>query len=171
MFVNIPYDSTQEQFENRINEIGIENITDLTVEFCKNITNIIFLSNLKLLDCTFSSIISISPMEKLEWLRCDNCPNLLEIPYFPSLLILDCKWTKIRSIPLMEKLEQLVCYDCPDLIEIPNFPNLKAIMCDFTVRMKFYSKNLIINCERDTLQHLQGRLFQNTYRTYELLIF
>ncbi len=207
----IPDNFTQEEFEDKINEIGIENITELDIHnclylseipcflnlkildclgtsiksfpfienleklccsFCQNLLEIPNFPNLKQLVCAFSSsIASIHPMEKLEELDCNYCQNLLEIPYLPNLKELDCSFTNIKSIPLMEKLEELHCSLCPNLFKIPHFPNLKELLrVDYHLKIKFYNKNLRIHFF-NTIQIFQGRLFQNTYSTYELLIF
>ncbi len=51
MKVDIPEHFTQKNFENKINEIGIENITYLNVEYNENIEKIPYLPNLKKLSC------------------------------------------------------------------------------------------------------------------------
>ncbi len=132
MKVEIPSYFTQQNFQTKINEVGIKNITELDVS-CRSI--------------------------------------IIDIPYFPNLKKLNCYCSNIYSIPLMEKLEELYCWNCLKLPEIPNFPNLIVLHCTNNLKIKFYKKNLVINCCKGTFQHFQGRLFQNTYRTYELLIF
>ncbi len=172
MRVEIPDHFTQEQFENKINEIGIENITELWFHNCPNILEIPYLPNLKLLQCSRTNITSIPYIEKLELLHCCMCPNLTEIPYFPNLRELQCFYTNIKSISPMEKIKLLVCSPCPNLHKISYCFSLNILYCDDYLKIKFYKKDLEINNEQGTInQQLQGRLFQNTYRTYELLIF
>ncbi len=206
MKVEIPSYFTQGEFENKINEVEIKNITELDVSCRSIIIDIPYFPNLKKLNCSCSNIYSIPLMEKLEEIYCYFCPNIKEIPnfpnlkelncshninississmknleklicfnsnipyipYFPSLKILRCYDTNITSISSMEKLEEICCYLCPNLHEIPNFPNLKKLCYNGDLKIKFYNKNLLINCKIN----FQGRLFQNTYRTYELLMF
>ncbi len=191
MKVKISVYSTQEEFENKINEIGIKNITKINISCNLNITIIPYFPNLKILCCGWTIYTTIPFMEKLEELYCWSCHNLTEIPLFPNLKLLECSWTNISFIPFMENLEklscsgclniikipyfynlkELYCERCPNLLEIPNFPNLKKLWCDCTLKIKFYNKDLEIRPKINTLQYFQGRLFQNTYRTYELLIF
>ncbi len=202
MIIKIPYQFTQEEFEDKINEVGIENITELDLNFCENISNIFYFPNLKILNCSYASISSIALMEKLEELWCHHCPNLVEIPNFPNLKELhywncynileipnfsdlkelSCEYTNTTSIPLMKNLEILDCRKCPNFYKIPHLPNLKILKCNNNLKIKFYFKNLEIIYEdilftylghryKNTHHHFQGRLYQNTYRTYELLIF
>ncbi len=171
MKITIPGYFTRKEFEYKINEVGTDNITELHISYCVNIHKIPYLPNLKILYCNNSSISSIPFMEKLEKLYCYDCSKLIEIPYFPNLKFLNCFSINIKSIPFMEKLELLCCIECPNLHEIPSFPKLKQLWCDDNIKFKFCVKNLHVDDEDNTFQHLQGRLYQNTYRTYELLIF
>ncbi len=190
--IRIEYGSTREEFENKINKVGIENITDLDLNFNKNITELPNFPNLRILNCSFTYIKTIPFMEKLEELICFSCPGLSKIPHFPNLKKLGISDTNFSFIPIFEKLELLVCNICPKLFEIPYLPNLrelwlystvdfvkvsylpnlKKLYCYHNLKIKFYNKDLIINDKIDTtIQHFQGMLYQNTYRTYELLIF
>ncbi len=172
MSVTITQQFTQEEFEHRINEVGIENVVNLYINY-SNIYKIPYFPNLKELSCSFSNISSIPSMKKLDSLWCYGCPNLSEIFHCPNLRQLDCSYSNVSLINSMENLVWLLCDNCPNLLEIPYLPNLKFLKCDINLKMKFYTKILIvINHEKAvTIQHLQGRLYQNTYRTYELLIF
>ncbi len=153
--------------------IGLmKKLKKLTYSFCTDLYKIPYLPNLKILGCERGDIRSIPLMKKLEKLWVSNCPNLCEIPCFPNLKKLHYSRTNIKYIPPMEKLEELWIFDCPKLYEISHFPNLKKICHhNMIMKIKFYNKELKIYDKQNTLQHFQGRLYQNTYRTYELLIF
>ncbi len=176
MRIVIPEDFTQKQFEDKINEVGIENITILIISDNSYITKIPCFPNLKELCCYCdTNIISISSMKNLEILCCYECPNIAKFPSFPNLkkLILLHINTNIYSISPMENLEKLHLINCPKLVKIPYLPNLKYLNCfnDY-LKIKFYKKDLNFEGDKKNIsQHLQGRLYQNTYRTYELLIF
>ncbi len=176
-----------------LNLFEIPNFPNLKTLICSfgNISSIPPMENLELLECNeCENLCEIPYLPKLKKLSCYSCPDILEIPYLPNLevlffplaeknflsfsknlKILFCSHSSIKSIPPMEKLEQLQCHDCPNLLEIPNFPNLRKIQCDYYLKIKFYNKDLEVNNNIISFHHFQGRLFQNTYRTYELLIF
>ncbi len=150
MSITIPHDYSQKEFENEIEKLGIKNIMQLCISFCMDITYIPYFPNLVKLICSCSSITSIPFMEKLEVLICSFC-SIFEIPNFPKLNYIDCEW-------------------CPNLFTVPNFLRMKELKCDKNLKIKFYKKNLKVNMNNAT-QHLQGRLYQNMYPMYELLIF
>ncbi len=170
----IPESYTQEKFENEITKLAIDNI--IVMLFCCNNSKISKISNfpnLKILVCEESNISFISSMKNLKELHCRNCPKFTKIHNFPNLEKLNCSNSGIYHIPFMKKLEILGCTNCPNLLTIPNLPNLKKLFCSSRcLKVKFYNKDLIVNGgEKNSFQHYQGRLYQNTYRTYELLIF
>ncbi len=205
--------STQEDFEKRINRVGIENVTEINIYCCKKITYIHHFPNLIKLVCDSSAIVSIPSLENLEILTCYDCIDLIEIGHLPKLKYLDCSATKIKSIPFMENLKELLCDNCENLIKIPNFPkleklncsrcniryipliksitnlncfdcanifeisyffeNIKNLVCDIdNKRIKIYSKDLTIRdiFIRRSYDNTRGKMYQNIYRMYELLI-
>ncbi len=172
MKVEILYNFTKKTIEDEIDKVGTDNITELCIFSNKNIIEIPHLPNLKKLWCTFcTNIISIPLMETLEEIVCVHCPNILKIDHFPNLKKLWYTNNNGFSIPKIKKMEELWCYQCPNILEIPYFPNLEYLICDKDLKIRFYNKDLGINNSIYSIQHFQGRLFQNTYRTYELLIF
>ncbi len=169
-------------------------LESLNCNYCKNIYSIDSFPNLKEICCRGSNIINISSMEKLEVLDCACCQNMKSINYFPNLRALCCNYSPdIFSIVLMEKLEILYVHMCINLSEIPNFPNLKELNISGCLNMNKFPLLLkldILNINRivklriccqyiyvgghrffNSRGYLQGRLYQNTYRAYELLIF
>ncbi len=66
MKIIIPTSLFQEEFEEKINEIGTENITELDIYGCHKITSIPYFPNLIKLECSITRIKSIPFMEKLE---------------------------------------------------------------------------------------------------------
>ncbi len=163
-----------------------EHLEELICFKCPNITEIPYFPKLRILDVGFCTNFKITYFfEHLEVLQCENCLNITEIPYFANLKTLHCSNINISSIPFMKKLEKLECWFCANLLKIPNFPNLKFLKCDHNFKNKMYNKNLEINNVKlisetehitnekyeNVIQYFQGKSFQNTYRTYELLIF
>ncbi len=163
---------TQKEFEVQLSRLKID-LIELNIYDSPKIYKIPYLNKLKRLDCSLTNISSIPFMKKLRELGCGSCKKLSEIPNLPNLRKLGCDATNISFIPLMRKLRELYCHGCPNLIKIPNFPNLIILYCDNNLKIKFYNKNLRINHRINTIaiQHLQGRLYQNNYRAYELLMF
>ncbi len=172
MKVTIPEYFTQEEFENKIKKVGIENIIHLNIILNEQITRIPYFPRLKILIVSFTNISSIPYMENLEELYCDNCNFFSEIRYFPKLRILSCRRTNILSIPFMENLEVLDCTHCPNILKIFCYPNLKNLYCSIDLKIKFYNKNLEVNWKtvKIQIQYFQGKLYQNSYRAYELLM-
>ncbi len=182
MRVEISGHYTQGGFENKINEIGVKNITELNIYVCdckkfmNSSSGYLNLSRFNNFSLSIDNLLSnnnssISFIEKLQELDCCHFSNISKIPYLPNLKKLICSFTDISSIPPMEKLEELNCCECPKLSEISNLPKLEKLHCSISLKIKVYNKNLKINYCKDMFQHFQGRLFQNTYRNYELLIF
>ncbi len=167
--IEITNEYTQEDFYYKIKKVGENNINSLTI-LSEHIKIIPDLPNLKRIICQFGFIDYIYPMKNLEEIFCHSCKKITKFENFPGLKILSCPFTHISSIPLMEKLELLICLNCPGLKEIPNFPNLKTLICDKDLKIKFYNKNLEVNCKMNTIQHFQGRLYQNMHLMYELLM-
>ncbi len=163
---------TQDFFNEEIKKLG------------PNIINIIIYNNnkgiiippihgLTMLTCSYSDTESIPFIPNLRTLNIINCPNIKKIHNFPNLRILNCNFSKITFIPPMKNLKEIICKCCLELYELTNIPNLTDLQCDNDLKIKFYNKNMRINYKINaiTIQHLQGRLYQNTYRLYELLIF
>ncbi len=171
MYIEIPNSLSKKEFEDEINKAGIENITELRITHYGHFDQISYVPNLEYLNCQCCNATLISSMKKLTQIICCFCPNISEIPFLTDLEKLYCCGTNISSIPHMEKLETLWCYQCPKLYEIPNLPNLNQLYCDDDLKIKFYNKKLRVNDKKIMPQYLQGRLYQNIYRTYELLVF
>ncbi len=183
------------------NLLEIPNFPNLKLLYCSetNIASIPLMEKLEILYCCFCpNLLEIPNFPNLKKLNCRNT-NITSIPHMKKLKEIDCSRTNIKSIPPIKKLKSLIIIDCPNIIEIPNFPNLEVLACiysspkifDFTKlkkmkklkeiecaisSVKFYIKNLKIINESDIYQNnhiyiLQGRLYQNIYCTYELLIF
>ncbi len=165
----LDHNITQREFENKINEAGVNNITELYIFLCINITNIPHLPNLIKLICEFVNISSIPFMEKLEVLYCTDCPNLHVLPNFPKLIELNCGYAVFKSIPPFKKLKIMYCFGI-DLCILPNLPELRELHSDRNFKIKFYNKKLNISNPL-MRKSIQGKLYQNIYRTYELLIF
>ncbi len=131
------------------------NFPELKILYCRNNEHVEVIGNmenLEALDCSYTNIVFIPHIEKLKRLYCDGCPNLVEIPYLPNLLILYCRYVeKIKFIIIRSNKLYILRYD-------------------FYIKNKVFNRNLEINNIDNTIHHFQGKLYQNMYRMYELLL-
>ncbi len=152
----------------------MEKLVKICCMSSKNMKKILYFPNLEELICSGSSITSIAYMEKLKKLECAACLNLKKISHLFNLEVLDCSQNKINFfIPLNENLKELKCTKCPNLHELYCNDKLEKIKCDEELKIKRSSKNLVeVETEfgKNNDKILQGKLYQNMYCMYELLI-
>ncbi len=155
----------------------IPNFRNLQVLDCSyiQITQIPHFPNLKKLSCNSTYIKYIPFIEKLETIECSKCKYLTQIPDLPNLRILSCSSNDISHLPFLKKIKEITCYNSGiKEIFISSNSNLECVICDDNLKIKIYNKNMKIivhNTNKNNLiKYFQGRLFQNTYRMYDLLI-
>ncbi len=169
----------------------MEKLEGLEIYGCSNITELPELLKLKRLLCEnqIKNIPFYKNLEELFIINSYNSGNIRLFHNYHHLKKIFISNISIEPFPPLENLEKLYMSNITHNFYIPNFPNLKKLVIKNMLikirefpsklknieinvgRIKIYKENIKFNHNKNTIFHLQGRLFQNTYRVYELLIF
>ncbi len=154
--VEIPPNFTQKEFKNKLEEIGIENIIELNLNYNKFIKKVPCIPNLKKLECNLSNVKSITYMKNLEELSCILCKHITYLKNFPKLRVLIFNYNNMINFPLYKNLEELYIIGCTNVVSILSFPKLKILRCFNTdIRYIPYLPNLeVLNCENTNISYL-----------------
>ena len=111
------------------NNGDLNDLTELNIKRCQNVTEIPSLPNLEILYCTGANITEIPSLPKLKLLDCRRA-MITEIPLLPILRELYCSRTNITEIPLLPKLNYINCSNTR-IIKVPTCDHIVANYCPF----------------------------------------
>ncbi len=178
MLIHIPNFTKLKKLRCNINALKLsynyDNLKELYIygdRTCNDFTLFNF-PNLEYLSLFSTNLKKIPFLKNLEKIFMIMNSEIIIIPLLPKLKQINSISCKKILIPEIESLEVICIYLQQQYCIMQNVPrNLKILHIGGELKLKFYRTNLKLFCSDKLTKNIQGRLYQNIYRMYELLIF